>query len=186
MSFYGLIPWNILSLSIYLVSVTKTKSSQSCCFIVIWDVKYCQCDSLQNLPMTTVRFGVLRCAWWRHQMKAFSALLAICAGNSPVTGEFPAQRTVTRSFDVFFYLRLNKPLSKQWWGWWFETLTRPLWRHCNGLIAWEPRHLSHWSYVYLRMETLVNRTISRGLRQYPTLRKIVPLLAPFEQHFIDT
>ena len=40
--------------------------------------------------------------WWRHQMETFSALLAICAGNSPVTGEFPSQRPVTRSFDVFF------------------------------------------------------------------------------------
>ena len=37
-------------------------------------------------------------------MKTFSALLAICAGNSPVTGEFPAQRSVTQSFDVFFDL----------------------------------------------------------------------------------
>ena len=36
--------------------------------------------------------------WWRHQMETFSALLAICAGNSPVTGEFPARRPVTRSF----------------------------------------------------------------------------------------
>ena len=59
-------------------------------------------------------------------METFSALLAICAGNSPVTGEFPAQRPVTRSFDVFF--DLNKRLSKHSWGWWFET---PLWRHCN-------------------------------------------------------
>ena len=58
---------------------------------------------------------------WRHQMETFSALLALCAGNSPVTGEFPSQRPVTRSFDVFFDLRLNKRLSKQWWGWWFET-----------------------------------------------------------------
>ena len=71
--------------------------------------------------------------WWRHQMETFSALLAICAGNSPVSGEFPAQRTVTRSFDVFFDLRLHKWLSKQSWGWWFETLSRPLWRHRNGL-----------------------------------------------------
>ena len=63
----------------------------------------------------------------------FSALLAICAGNSPVPGEFPAQRPVTRSFDVFFDLRLNKRLSKQSWGWWFETLSRPLWRHCNDV-----------------------------------------------------
>ena len=43
----------------------------------------------------------------------------------------PAQRPVTRSFDVFFDLRLKKQLSKQWWGWWFETLSRPLWRHCD-------------------------------------------------------
>ena len=40
------------------------------------------------------------CPWWRHQMETFSALLAICAGNSPVPGEFPTQRPVTRSFDV--------------------------------------------------------------------------------------
>ena len=50
-------------------------------------------------------------------METFSTLLAICVGNSPVTGEVPAQRPVTRSFDVFFDLRLNKQLSKQWWGW---------------------------------------------------------------------
>ena len=41
-------------------------------------------------------------------METFSVSLAICAGNSPVTGEFPTQRPVTRSFDVFFGLRLNK------------------------------------------------------------------------------
>ena len=49
-------------------------------------------------------------AWWRHQMETFSALLALCAGNSPVPGEFPGQRPVTRSFDVFFHLRQNKRL----------------------------------------------------------------------------
>ena len=71
------------------------------------------------------------CTWWRHQMETFSALLAICAENSPVTGKFPAQRPVTRSFDVFFHLRLNKRLSKLRWGWWYETQSRPLWRHWN-------------------------------------------------------
>ena len=39
---------------------------------------------------------------------------------------------VTRSCDVFFYFRLNKRLSKQSWGWWFETPSRSLWRHRNG------------------------------------------------------
>ena len=70
-------------------------------------------------------------SWWRHLMETFSALLAICARNSPVPGEFPAQRPVTRSFDVSFDLRLNIWLSKQSCGWWFETRSRPLWRHRN-------------------------------------------------------
>ena len=65
-------------------------------------------------------------------MDTFSALLAICAGNSPVPSGLPAQRPVTRIFDIFFDLRLNIRLSKQSWGWWFETLSCPLWRHCNG------------------------------------------------------
>ena len=64
-------------------------------------------------------------------MEKFSALLAICAGKSPVTGEFPVQKSVTQSFDVFFDLRLNKRLSKQSWGWWFKTPSRPLWRDSN-------------------------------------------------------
>ena len=43
------------------------------------------------------------------------------------------RRPVTRSFDVFFDLRLNKRSSKQSWGWWFETPSHPLWRHRNGM-----------------------------------------------------
>ena len=50
-------------------------------------------------------------SWWRHQMETFSALLVLCAGNSPVTGEFPSQRPVTRSFDVVFDLRLTKTVE---------------------------------------------------------------------------
>ena len=60
-------------------------------------------------------------SWWCHQMETFSTLLAFCAGNSPVTGEFPSQRPVTQSFNVFFDLHLNQQLSKQWRRWWFET-----------------------------------------------------------------
>ena len=82
--------------------------------------------------------------WWHHQMKTFSALLALCVGNSPVTGEFPSQRPVTRSIDVFFDLRLNKWLSKQSWCWWFETPSRSLWRHCNDFfpnLCDYPKHI---------------------------------------------
>ena len=46
--------------------------------------------------------------------------------------EFSAQRSVMRSFGVFFYLCLNKQLSKQACGWWFETLSHPLLHQCNG------------------------------------------------------
>ena len=70
-------------------------------------------------------------SWWRHQMETFSASMALCAGNSPVNSEFPTQRPVTRSFDVFYDLCLNKRLTKQSRGWWFETPSRSLLRHCN-------------------------------------------------------
>ena len=86
--------------------------------------------SLRNFPPSenghpsSQLFGKVRCqhrclsfyiSWWRHQMETFSALLAICAGNSPASVEFPAQRPVTRSFDVSFDLCLNKRLRKQSW-----------------------------------------------------------------------
>ena len=87
--------------------------------------------------------------WWRHQMETFSALLAICAGNSPVSGEFPAQRPVTRSFDVFFDVRLIKRLSKHSRGWWFGTLSHPLWRHRNDPWYFETSGVFlKWTYFW--------------------------------------
>ena len=59
-------------------------------------------------------------------MEIFSALLA---------SEFPSQRPVRRSFDVFFNLRLNKRLSKHSRHRWFETPSSSLWRHCNVTLA---------------------------------------------------
>ena len=64
-------------------------------------------------------------------------VLALYAGNSLVTGEFPSQKPVTRSFDVSLICALTKRLSKQSWGWWFETPSRSLWRHCNGSVMYE-------------------------------------------------
>ena len=46
-------------------------------------------------------------AWWSHQMETFSVFLALCSGDSPDSGEFPAERPVTWSYDVFFDLRPN-------------------------------------------------------------------------------
>ena len=85
-------------------------------------------------PEDSIRHHLAKClSWWRHQMETFYALLALCAGNSPGTGELVTP--VTRSFDVFF--DLNGRLNKQSWGWWFETPSRPLWRHSN--VFWEIR-----------------------------------------------
>ena len=66
------------------------------------------------------------------------------------TGELPAQRPVRRSFDVFFALRLIKRLSKHLRGWWFETLSRPLWRHCNGL-SWILSHENNRTITYFQL-----------------------------------
>ena len=57
-------------------------------------------------------------------------------------GEFPTQRPVTRSFGVFFDLCPNKRLSKQPWGWWFETPSLSLWRQCN--VLWYNEVVTQW------------------------------------------
>ena len=80
--------------------------------------------------------------WWRHQMDTYSASLALCEGNPPVTGGFPSQRPVTRNVDVFFDLRLSKRLSKQSKAWRFETPSRSLWRHLNELNSLTKRGLN--------------------------------------------
>ena len=78
----------------------------------------------------------------------------LCAWNSPLTGEFPTQRPVTRSFYVFFDLHPNERLSKQSRRWWFEAPWRTLWRHCNGTpdrcppgpkTSWQMSQIDPWS-----------------------------------------
>ena len=78
------------------------------------------------------------CPWWRHQMEDIFRVTGHLCGEFTGTGDFPAQRPMTRSFDGFFDLRLHKRLSKHSWGWWFETPSCPLWRHCH--VIW---------YIYL-------------------------------------
>ena len=65
----------------------------------------------RNLSWWTCIFNMVADAcmathsWRLHRLEIFSALLALCVGNSPVTGEFPAQRPVTRRLACFFDLR---------------------------------------------------------------------------------
>ena len=115
--------WNILGIWFRIYSVwTPWRHSQwPMKSLEIWWHSECYVNYCHNLTGP----------WWRHQMETFSALLDLCAENSPVPGEFPSQRPVTRSFDVFFDLRRNKRLSKQSWCWWFETPSCSLWRHRN-------------------------------------------------------
>ena len=82
------------------------------------------CKLVNQIYTTPLHGDVIK---WKH----FPCYWPFVRGihRSPVN--LPAQRPVTRSFDVFFDLRLNKRLSKQSWGWWFETPSRPLWRHCK-------------------------------------------------------
>ena len=75
------------------------------------------------------------------KMETSSALLSVYAGNSPGTGD-----AVTQSFEVFFDLRLNKQLSKQSWGWSFETLSRPLWRHRNDNSIYQNARSSEYRH----------------------------------------
>ena len=99
-------------------------------------------------------------------MDTFSALLAICAGNSPVPGEFPTQRPVTRSFDVFFDLRPNKRLSKQSWGWRFETLSHPLRRHRNDLFENLVRPILLYGSDGWGVNASIDMTIDKLFYQY--------------------
>ena len=130
----------------------------------------------------------------------FSALLAICVGNSPVLGEFPTQRPVTRSFDVYFELRPNKRLNKQWWGWSFEMQSRPLWRHRNvvaektggwpwksqgvlwGLVArplvlifmWLYSSISMFQYRVGVFSVISPQSISKHLKVWGRMHKLLP------------
>ena len=93
-----------------------------------WLIVYFCCKLHSN------KAGIIRCS---HMMTSsngniFRVTGPLC-GEFTGPGEFPTQRPVTRSFDVFFDLRLNKRLSKQPWGWWFETPSWSLWRQFNEL-----------------------------------------------------
>ena len=106
---------------------------------------------------------------WKHCPRNWPFVREI--HRSP--GEFPAKRPVTRSFDVFFDLRLSKRLSKQPWGWWFETPAWSLWRHrnfkghfdwCNlvnktlsEVISW--RNYRIWNEFLINFDVLIKRLL---------------------------
>ena len=74
----------------------------------------------------TISFNSLVVSLYCIIVKLIFICVAFTLTLKLLSGEFPTQRPVTRSFDVFFDLRPNKRLSKHWWGWWFETPSWPL------------------------------------------------------------
>ena len=84
------------------------------------------CNTLLKCPFNAFLFIMLTSS----NGNIFRVTGPLC-GEFTGPGEFPAQKPVTRSFDLFFDLRLNKRLSKQPWGWCFETPSWSLWRQCN-------------------------------------------------------
>ena len=92
------------------------------------------CNKFRTYPPHPGHFQTvwIQITWWRHQMESFSALLAVCAGNSPAP-LIPSQRPVTRSFKFFLDLCLNKRLSKQSRRKWYKTPSHSIWRHYNGI-----------------------------------------------------
>ena len=124
-----------------------------------------------SFPRGDYRNQNVSCTWWRHLMETFSPLLAFSVWNSSVTGEFTTQRPATRCFDVFFDLRLNLQVSKQWRSRWFETPSRSLWRHCNVFLGlWTgARHnywtenTNHFTYLVMTMEYISLALISNAI-----------------------
>ena len=114
---------NLFSLSV----TTATSKSTNCNFI-----QYVP----SNMHSSMTCFLLL---WLNHHMMT-SSNENIFRVTGPLCGEFtshrliPDKRPVTRRFDAFFDLRLNKRLIKQSRGWWFETPSHPLWRHSNVVL----------------------------------------------------
>ena len=90
-----------------------------------------------EIPSVKNIIGWIVFAWWRHQLETFSASLALCERNPPVAGGFSSNRPVTRSFDIFFGVRLDRRLRKQSRCRWFEMPWCSLWRHCNDLFKFD-------------------------------------------------
>ena len=109
--------------NIFQIIFSGTRAVRHYITIIEQRIKKCQ-HILWDIP-GVMSEAICSWSWWHHQLETFSALPALCAGNSPVIGEFPSHRPVRRSFDVIFDLRLKSG--------WFETPSRSLWRNCNTL-----------------------------------------------------
>ena len=129
---------------------------------VRYNVSHCEDGSCISADIDCGRYK----SWWCHQMETFSALLTLCEGNPPMTGGFPSQRPVTRSFDVFFDLRLNKRLSKQ------------------SRRRWLRSHRTHYEVTVMTFQFRIARLIIRSRKVWKSQKfgiKVVGSLWNFWQ-----
>ena len=101
---------------------------------------------------------------WKHFLRYWLLVRGIHRSpvNSPHKGQWCG--------GVFFDLRLNKRLSKQSWGWWFDTLLRPLWRHCNELTLKKAKYTVHPCVCSVGYIHYASKELMHGMRNH---RKIM-------------
>ena len=116
---------------------------------ILKDVMFRRCNSHDKLWLIQAAHLDIACSWEVVMMTSSNGNIFRATG--PLCGEFTGHRwitltrPVTRSFDVFSELRLDKRWNKQSWGWWFGTPSRLLWRQCNGK-----------SYYHMMLCTILN------------------------------
>ena len=131
-------PWNIVLIkSLFVIQKSchiRIVISQRITNKWLWVLLLNECQLSAKWEIASLICHHLLLSWWRHQVETFSALLALC-------GEFTGHRWIplTKASDAelwcfFFGLCLNKQLSKQSRGCWFETPSRPSGRHCNDIL----------------------------------------------------
>ena len=118
---------------------------------LIWLIDWCVRYLLVEIKKSIAQRSAVSISWWRHPIETFSALLAICAGNSPVNSPHKGQ---WRGALMFSLICVWIYWLKHSWGWWFETPSRQLWRHCNVISPSFQYRGSHYedrtAYVHYR------------------------------------
>ena len=156
----------VSTLGVYFVSVVSTLGAVVSTFVLLCLLSV---DGSNLACVERIDPRVTECGIWNwtssmmtsSNRSIFRVTGPLC-GEFTGPGEFPTQRPVTRSFDVFFDLRLNKRWSKQPWGWWFETPSWSLWRQCNDAFTVQNRSMiSH----------IVFRTLVKGSRKKPKTKQ---------------
>ena len=85
--------------------------------------------------------------WLRYDLRCSG----LCSHSGTARVELVVAQPVTRSFGIFFDLRLNQQLSKQWRRWWFETPSHSLWCQCNAHRLWHfKKQLFCWAHILAR------------------------------------